>query len=444
MLLLEPNFYYKEILKTYKNSFLAEDIYQVIIGIDCDYFSSDSLGELELFFEQSKKEMPKHFPKFAGIFGVMSYEMVYEFENIGEPKPAPYKFPKLHYANAKNYLHYDKISKIYSFYGDAEIYERLKALKEVKAEKEDNLFYEVVTNLDEEKEHFLNIIKKAKEYIQNGEAFQIVLAETLEIKTNLNSLDFYEQLKINNPSPYMFHFPTEFGDVVGSSPELVMQIRDSEIFVAPIGGTRKRGKDANEDEALKKELLADEKELCEHRMLIDLARNDVSKYSLAGSVRVSRPFSVVFYESVMHIISEVYGKKDPKFSAFDTVKTIFPAGTLSGAPKIRVMQIINELERKSRGVYGGGLGFWHFNGDVQMAILIRSAMFVPNLANGKDANSTESASSNLDENLVYIGAGAGIVYDSVSETEYLEICNKRNSCFKVIKELCEENRKASK
>ena len=433
MLLLEPNFYYKEILKIYKNSFLAEDIYQVIVGIDCDYFSSDNLEELKNFFEISKKEMPKHFPKFAGIFGVMGYEMVYEFENLGTAKKPLYEFPKLHYANAKNYLHYDKISKIYSFYGDGEIYEKLKNLKETKTEKKE-CFYETITNLNEEKEHFYNAVKEAKNYIKNGDIFQVVLGEILELKTNLNSLEFYEQLKINNPSPYMFHFPTKFGDVVGSSPELIMQIKDDEIFVAPIAGTRKRGVDANEDEVLKKELLSDEKELCEHRMLIDLARNDVSKYSLAGSVRVSKPMSVVFYESVIHIISEVYGKKDPKFSAFDTIQTVFPAGTLSGAPKIRAMQIINELETSSRGVYGGGLGFWHFNGDVQMAILIRSAMFVPN----SDSILADSTDSNLSENLVYIGAGAGIVKDSIKENEYLEICNKRNSCVKVIDELCKK------
>ncbi|MSN96839.1 anthranilate synthase component I family protein [Campylobacter sp. FMV-PI01] len=421
MLFLDPIFYYRSILQDFPNSYLAEDNYQTIIGIDCNYFSGENLNQVQVFFNNCKQSTPKNFPNFAGIFGVMGYEIVYKFERLASPKKALYDFPNLYYANAKNYLHYDKISKIYSFYGDDKIYKNLKELKFNEQEKKENYFYKISTNLDNERKDFINSIKKAKEYIKSGDIFQVVLAKILEVKTNLNSLDFYERLKINNPSPYMFHFPTKFGDVVGSSPELVASIKDNEIFVAPIAGTRKRGIDANEDERLKNELLSDEKELSEHRMLIDLARNDVGKFSLPGLVRVENPLNVVFYERVMHIISEVYGKKDPKFSTFDTIKTIFPAGTLSGAPKIRAMQIINELETSSRGVYGGGLGFWHFNGDMQMAILIRSAIFC----------------KNLKEFSVFIGAGAGIVYDSNEESEYNEILNKRDSCLKVIKELCE-------
>ena len=221
----------------------------------------------------------------------------------------------------------------------------------------------------------------------------------------------------------MFYFPTPYGVVTGSSPELIMQIKKGEIFVAPIAGTRGRGSDANEDEKLKFELLNDEKELAEHKMLIDLARNDIGKFAKKGSVKVKNPMHIKTYESVMHIASEVYGTKREDKSAFDVLSIVFPAGTLSGSPKIRAMQIINELEGSSRGVYGGGLGFWHFNGDVQMAILIRSAIFVPK---GNGVND------------VFVGAGAGIVYDSVPKSEYEEICKKRRSCVKIFEEVCKE------
>ncbi|CZE45840.1 anthranilate synthase component I family protein [Campylobacter geochelonis] len=528
MLLLEPVIYYKEILKRYKNSYLAEDDFQAIIGIDCEYVEGEDIKTLEKYFEICKNSPKKNSAKFAGLFGVLSYEMVYEFERIAKLKKSLYNLPKFFYANAKSYLHYDKISKIYTFYGDDfSIYENLENFKPEISQKKSNLYYKILTNLEAEKNHFYKIVEEAKHYIKQGDVFQVVPAEILSLETNLSSIDFYEVLKVNNPSPYMFHFPTKYGDVVGSSPELVMQIRDDEILVAPIAGTRKRGKNANEDEVLRRDLLSDEKELAEHKMLIDLARNDIGKFAKPSSVAVKKPMHVVFYESVMHIVSEVYGKKRKGVSAFEVISTVFPAGTLSGTPKIRAMQIINELENSQRGIYGGGLGFWHFNGDVQMAILIRSAMFVPkygeklklsyngtcdmnlnssekfdenlvlnsneilnnnsksslnstsNLSvNSQDtldesSNSNTSSSilgenstlnlsenqrknlnlddnlkSNLDKNLVsnsnetinlvFVGAGAGIVYDSVKENEYAEICNKRESCVKVIRELCEE------
>ncbi|NLY04375.1 MAG: anthranilate synthase component I family protein [Campylobacter sp.] len=426
MILIEPTTCYKEILSLYPNSYLAEDERQIIIGINCDYKQGDDIDELKKWFEARKElNSDKFLPDYAGIFGVLSYDIVYKFEDIGSPKKELYKFPNFYYADAKNYLHYDKISKIYTFYGkEVEIYNNLRNLSPQK-ESEKSFYYKTITDLDAEKKHFLKIVQEAKKYIQNGDIFQVVLSEILNIETNLDSFNFYEHLKINNPSPYMFHFPTKYGVIVGSSPELVMNIKNSEILVAPIAGTRARGKDANEDRALKDDLLSDEKELAEHRMLIDLARNDISKFAEPFSIRVKNPLTVTFYESVMHIVSEVYGKKERGVSAFECIKSIFPAGTLSGTPKIRAMEIINELERSCRGVYGGGLGFWHFNADAQISILIRSAIFIPQ---------DESLNS------VFIGAGAGIVYDSNPQNEYDEICNKRNSCVKVIKELCKEKK----
>ena len=559
MLLEEPLFYYREILKTHPQSYLAEDDAQVIIGIDCDYFDGFKMSfeALRLKFDGVKgaKAGASEFKNasFAGLFGVLGYDIVRAFENIGAPKQALYDFPPFFYADAANYLHYDKISKIYDFYGkDAQIYESLRGLSpqasqqaaeaegtpqsaaradaaikdgsksqdasEPEPQKKE-LKFKILTDLGAEESHFSAMVEVAKEKIKSGDVFQVVLGEILEVGTNLGSLEFYERLKKNNPSPYMFHFPTPYGCVAGSSPELIMEIKKDEIFVAPIAGTRSRGANAEADAALERELLSDEKELAEHRMLIDLARNDIGKFAAPASVRVQNAMRVVRYESVMHIVSEVYGSKPRGVSAFEVLSTIFPAGTLSGSPKIRAMQIINELERYERGIYGGGIGFWRFNGDVMQAILIRSAIFVNRGAQNScsDENSKRNSNLNLNavcgeekseatelcdfaaqkggseaqnlparaskrdatlnlkacagggalnleskpsfsramrfetakfnaenfgceglNNLVFIGAGAGIVYDSSPKSEYAEICKKRKSPLKAIEELCEE------
>lgn len=424
MLLQDPIFYYKKILEKYQNSYLCEDTEQIIIGIDCDYFDANKIkfSDFKTKFELAKQN-PKTNAPFGGFFGIMGYEIVHIFEKIGNEKEKFYEFPNFFFANAKNYLHYDKFSKIYTFYGEnLQIYNELENLQISTNSQICKFHYTIKTDLNSEKSHYFEIIEKAKEKIKSGDIFQVVLGEILELSSNLDSLEFYEHLKINNPSPYMFHFPTPYGTVTGSSPELIMQIKNDEIFVAPIAGTRRRGATFDEDKALEQELLSDEKELAEHKMLIDLARNDIGKFAQKGSVVVKNAMHIVKYESVMHIVSEVYGKKEKNASIFDIFSIIFPAGTLSGSPKIRAMQIINELESKSRGVYGGGIGFLRFNGDVLLAILIRSAIFVP-----KD-----------DEFSVFIGAGAGIVYDSVCENEYAEICKKRKSVLKVFEEICEK------
>ena len=411
LLLYDPTIYFKEILRQYPKSYLAEDETQAIIGIDCEYISGDDFGKLNDRIKNGQK-----ISNFAGLFGVLSYEAVYKFEKIGELKPALYEFPLYHYSDAKAYLHYDKQSKIYSFYGDSNYFNNLKDIKPLKSDK--SYFYTIKSDLNSQKADYLKMIETAKNYIKNGDIFQVVLSKTLELQSDFDPLEFYEILKSQNPSPYMFYYPSEFGTIVGSSPELVVEIKKGIIHTSPIAGTKKRGRDANEDEIIKNELLNDEKELSEHRMLIDLARNDIGKFALPSSVKVINPIHIKLYESVMHIVSDIYAELKDSSSAMDAIATIFPAGTLSGSPKIRAMQIINELEEHSRGIYGGGIGFWHFNGDMQMAILIRSAIFVPN----------------SDSNRVFIGAGAGIVWDSIAQNEYEEICNKRKSCLKIFEQ----------
>ncbi|MCR4941998.1 MAG: anthranilate synthase component I family protein [Campylobacter sp.] len=417
MLLEKAQLYYKAIKDKFENSYLAEDIGQIIIGIDCDYIDSSVYSFDTLKGYHKNAEHPD--APFAGLFGVFSYEGVNFFEQIGETEAKNYDFPKFIYANAKAYLHFDKVSKIYTFYGDENrYYNFLEGIHEINDEKKDFEF-KILSDLSYQKKHFEDMVLKAKEYIKQGDIFQVVLSQELQISTNMDSFTFYEILASLNPSPYMFHFPTPYGDVVGSSPELVFQIKNSEIFVAPIAGTRPRGEDLNQDQNLEKELLHDEKELAEHKMLIDLARNDIGRVAKKQSVVVKNAMHIQRYQSVMHIVSEVYGQKSDEFDIFDVIASIFPAGTLSGTPKIRAMQIIAELESQKRGIYGGGIGFLNFNNNVLMAILIRSAFFAKN-------------------NDVFIRSGAGVVYDSIPQKEYEEICHKRASVLKVFKDNARE------
>ena len=427
--------YYSVIKEKFEKSYMAEDANQIIIGIDCDYIDSYeySYKTLELFYSNQKAIAP-----FAGLFGIFSYETIHFFEKIEKKEKSQFEFPQFIFANAKAYLHYSKISKMYTFYGDEEKYYNFlenESFTEKPAENE--IFYKIETDLDKEKEHFYDIVEKAKEYIKMGDIFQVVLSEQLCLESNIDSLEFYKKLAKANPSPYMFHFPTKYGDVVGSSPEILAEILFNNIYIAPIAGTRPRGKDANEDAFLAQDLLNDPKECAEHRMLVDLARNDIGKFARQGSVIVKNMMHVKHYQHVMHIVSEVFGQKRNDVSLFDIVSSVFPAGTLSGAPKIRAMEIIGELEEYKRNIYGGGIGFLHFNGNMQLAIVIRSAFFA-NRNNATDNISVKDTSEGNNVSKVFIQAGAGIVYDSVKEKEYEEITHKRASVLNIFKNNCKE------
>ena len=434
--------YYSVIREKFKKSYLAEDANQIIIGIDCDYVDSYEYNykTLELFYNNQKSIAP-----FAGLFGVFSYETIHFFEKIEKKEKSQFEFPQFIFANAKAYLHYSKISKTYTFYGDKEKYYNFLE-KDTSYEKnfEEKLFYKIKTDLNKEKEHFYDMVEKAKEYIKDGDIFQVVLSEQLCLESNMDSLEFYRKLAEANPSPYMYHFPTKYGDVVGSSPEILAEILSNNIYIAPIAGTRPRGKDANEDSLLAQDLLNDPKECAEHRMLVDLARNDIGKFAEKGSVIVKNMMHVKHYQHVMHIVSEVFGQKRNDVSLFNIISSVFPAGTLSGAPKIRAMEIIGELEEYKRNIYGGGIGFLHFNGNMQLAIVIRSAFFT-----NKDYLSVNFSKEELPEensdffiksdvSNVFIQAGAGIVYDSIKEKEYEEITHKRASVLNIFKNNCKE------
>lgn len=262
------------------------------------------------------------------------------------------------------------------------------------------------------KEEFCQLVIKAKEYVKKGDVFQVVLSQRFSKDTKSKPFDIYRRLRKKNPSPYMFYFDFKDFKLIGASPESLVKVRGKEIESNPIAGTRKRGRDFKEDEEIARGLLDDPKEVSEHVMLVDLGRNDVGKVSKFGTVELSSFMKIEYFSKVMHIVSEVKGELRDDMDAIDAFKACFPAGTVSGAPKIRAMEFIDDLEKTKRGFYAGAIGYFSFNGNMDMAIAIRTMLY-------KD-------------NRVYIGAGAGIVYDSEPEYEYDESVNKAKGIMEVI------------
>lgn len=262
----------------------------------------------------------------------------------------------------------------------------------------------VIVNQSDSLEQYSQKVEKIKEYIREGHIFQTVLSQRWTIETKQSGFELYKELRELNPSPYLYYFNYGDFEVIGSSPEMIVKQQGNRVYTCPIAGTRKRGADAEEDALLRDELLQDEKERAEHVMLVDLARNDMGRISEFGTVKVTQFMEVQNYSHVMHIVSMVEGRKKGEFHPFDLVSSFLPAGTLSGAPKIRAMEIIDELESVRRGLYGGATGYIDFSGDMDFCITIRTMI--------------------KKENRVYLQAGAGIVADSVPENEYQECCNK--------------------
>ena len=253
-------------------------------------------------------------------------------------------------------------------------------------------------------EAFKQAVARAKQYIVDGDIMQVVLSQRMSKPFAATPLALYRALRTLNPSPYMFYFDFEDFHVVGASPEILVRLEDGNVTLRPIAGTRKRGKTAEEDEALAAELLADEKERAEHLMLLDLGRNDVGRVAQTGSVKVTEQFVIERYSHVMHIVSNVEGRLKPELDALAVLRATFPAGTVSGAPKVRAMEIIDELEPGKRGIYAGAVGYLGFHGDMDLAIAIRTAVV-------KDGR-------------IHVQAGAGIVADSDPAAEWQETQNK--------------------
>jgi anthranilate synthase component 1 len=254
------------------------------------------------------------------------------------------------------------------------------------------------------KNQFENAVLQAKEYIFAGDIMQVILSQRLETPFLGEPINFYRTLKQINPSPYLYYLNFDDFYVVGSSPEILVRVQDNEATVRPLAGTRKRGKTPEEDLFLERDLLSDTKELAEHLMLIDLGRNDIGRISSIGTVKLTEKMAIERYSHVMHIVSNISGQLKPDLDAIDALRATFPAGTLSGAAKVRAMEIIDELETVKRGVYGGAVGYLAWNGNMDIAIAIRTAV--------------------IKDKVLYIQAGAGIVADSVPESEWKETMNK--------------------
>jgi len=379
-------------------------------------------------------------PLTGGLVGYLSYDIVRIFEKIPNQNPNETKVPDLFFllttdfavldhsdgtvwliANAVNYDGTDE--RVEEAYSDClnRIEQMRKKLDSSKALNSLNigtlpeLNYERRTHSDD----YQKSVDKAIEYIEKGDAFQIVLSQRFEIDCSKNGLDVYRILRNSNPSPYMYYlnFPSkdlknsEF-EIVGSSPEALISIKNRKALLHPIAGTRPRAKTEVEDEKLAQDLLNDEKEKAEHLMLVDLGRNDLGRFCKPGSIEVTQFMQVEKYSHVMHLVSTITGELNESVTVLDALKATFPAGTLSGAPKVRAMEIIDELEPVTRGIYGGALGYFDFAGNMDMAITIRTAL--------------------IKDKKAYVQAGAGVVADSAPENEDLECQNKAAVVLKAI------------
>jgi anthranilate synthase component I len=395
-----------------------------------DYECSNPIDELKriagLFKENKNEALP---PFSTGLVGYFSYDSVRYFETIPDEKPDKMELPDIYLILPKILIAFDNVQQkmvLMSFAYDkdntAQAEELIKKYEEKLfsakppsriSEPRDN---KISLTSNTKKENFIDAVEKAKKYIVAGDIFQVVLSQKFRVNTELAPLDIYRKLRMINPSPYMFYLDFADFQIIGSSPEVMAKRtkddQKDEIILRPIAGTRPRGKTKNEDALLEKELLSDKKELAEHTMLLDLARNDAGRVSEYGSVTVERPFHIERYSHVMHIVSDVIGRAKQGLDALDVIGAAFPAGTVTGSPKVRAMEIIEELEPEKRGIYAGTIGYIDFRGNTDTCITIRTMVY-------KDKT-------------VNIQAGAGIVYDSVPEKEYQETINKAKALMKAL------------
>lgn len=365
---------------------------------------------------------------FGGMIGYLSYDGFSYFEPSSVVCHKPSEHPEAYFVLPDFIISYDHRSHLINIFlveialdkNKASTQELKSRLKEIKKIILSSGFSEIAAfpeafgraTSNFTYEEFLNAVRRAKEYIFNGDAYQIVLSQRFSYPRIISPFQMYRYLRIINPSPYMFYFPARGLTLVGASPEPLLKVQNGLALTRPIAGTRKRGKTVKEDRLLEKELLSDEKELCEHTMLVDLARNDLYRVCELDSVSVERAFEIERYSHVMHIVSEVTGRLKSSCNAVEALRSVFPAGTVSGAPKIRAAQIISELEPAARGPYAGAFGYLNLKGDMDTCIVIRTAVF--------------------DRRSIHIQAGAGIVRDSVPEYEYSETINKAAGLLEVL------------
>ena len=350
----------------------------------------------------------------GGLLGYISYESIKYFEKVPTHKST---YPDFEFGLFLDSVIYDNINKTCEYTTLNK--DRSSLIKKIYQEIHTNgiLEYKVI-NKDFKRNEYENAVKTTKKLINNGEIFQTVISNSENLVLKGSKLPLYEYLRKINPSPYMYHIKLGEREIIGSSPEMLMRLEKGKIESYPIAGTRPRGKTNIQDVELEKELLHDEKELAEHLMLVDLARNDIGKISKLGTVNLEELYGIRKFSHVQHIVSHVTGEIANNLDAIDAFMSLFPAGTLSGAPKIRAMEIINKKEKYARGPYGGAVGYFSLNGNADFAITIRTLTTYGDRAE--------------------IQAGAGIVYDSIPENEFQECENKKQALLEALSQSGEE------
>jgi anthranilate synthase component 1 len=378
-------------------------------------------------------------PRFCGgAVGYLSYETVCRFEKLPSPEKDSLNLPEARFMFVDTMLVFDHVThkiKVLSYVklnGDIDrgyqqavskiddLIERLQQpytnKKTIKKKSAATTQSQLTSNF--KRKDFEAKVQMIKEYITDGEVIQVVLSQRLAQPTNLPPFEIYRALRTINPSPYMFYLDFKDFQIVGASPEVLVRVEDGNVMTRPLAGTRPRGKTPEEDAALEKELRNDEKERAEHIMLVDLGRNDIGRVSQPGTVAVSELMEVERYSHVMHLVTHVQGKLRPEMNAFDALRACFPAGTVSGAPKVRAMEIIAEMEPEKRGPYAGAAGYFSFSGNMDMAIAIRTMV--------------------VSKGVAYVQAGCGVVYDSVPQREYEESMNKARALLKALEQAEEQ------
>ena len=367
--------------------------------------TNDPFIELKKLLGKSNDQKYRYL---GGAVGVVNYDSIRLVENISEEENLTQ--PIMEFGIYDDGLLYDNVDKkLFYFYHDVNRFDKL-----IVSENSFNEFHssEVTPNMDKEK--FSNIVNKAKQYIHDGDIFQVVLSRKFAFETNGDNLTLYKTLRKLNPSPYMYHLKQDSKTIIGASPEMLVRITDDKVETFPIAGTRKITDNEEKNKALSDELIHDEKELAEHTMLVDLGRNDIGRVCKYGTVHPESLMQIKRFSHVQHIVSHVVGNLDSKNDMFDAFQAVFPAGTVSGAPKVRAMQIIDELESEERGPYAGAVGYFSYNGCCDFAIAIRS-IFIEN-------------------NKGFVQSGAGIVSDSIAENEFKETEHKAGAMLQALKE----------
>lgn len=437
-----------------KNSFVFESVEKAlyrgrytIIGLDPDKkweiknnsiyvnnkktLNKKPYSYLKNLIQNFNYKFPKKLPSMSlMLMGYFGYDTIRYVEKIPNTTKDDLKIPDVRLSRPQKIIIHDNIlKKIYyiscffkpNIQNSKKIYLKQKNILQkliaknvdssnVDLKQKNHLKIKVKSNIS--KKTFVKNVLKAKEYIKKGDIFQVVLSQRFEANLMRDPLDIYKKIRITNPSPFLYFINYEDFQIIGSSPEILVRVRDQKVTIRPIAGTRPRGSSKDQDNKYKKDLLNDPKELAEHLMLLDLGRNDVGKVSELNSVKVDNQFSVEKYSHVMHIVSNVTGKFKKNISLLDALFAGFPAGTVSGAPKIRAMEIIDELEKTNRKLYAGGIGYFSTNNNMDTCIALRTAL--------------------IKEKKVFIQSGAGIVADSKPNLEYQETVNKAKALIQAI------------